>query len=69
MVSALHALEAKIRALKSGDEVHMANAALQGQVHTLESQVANLRQAGEEAVHDLDLALHQLADLTGGARG
>ena len=69
MLSALQMLELKINALKNSDGVHADNQALQAQVSQLQSQVATLKQAGEETLKDLDLALGQIADLSGGDHG
>ena len=69
MLAALQALEAKIVEVRRSDPTTGENQALRAEVQSLEAQVALLRTAGEEAVKDLDLALGQLADLAGGARG
>ncbi len=69
MLAALQALEAKIAEVRSGDQTAGENQALRAEVQSLQTQVATLKSAGEEAVKDLDLALGQLADLAGGAHG
>ena len=69
MLAALQALEARIVEVRRSDPTTGENQALRAEVQSLEAQVALLRTAGEEAVKDLDLALGQLADLVGGARG
>lgn len=63
LMTALKTLETKISALKSGDAAQVANAELTAHITALEKKVTILREAGAEAVKDLDLALTQLADL------
>jgi len=67
-LAALEALDRRVQALKAGDSPSDTQA-LQAQVTTLEAQVADLRASGQETLKDLDLALAQLGDLLGAARG
>ena len=63
LVAALETLEAKIKALKSGDATGAANLELTAKVSSLEAQIEILKEAGSETMKDLDMALAQLADL------
>ena len=63
LMAALETLEFKIQALKSGDATEAANAELTAKITSLEAQVETLKEAGSEAIKDLDIALAQLEDL------
>ena len=65
MIAALKTLEEKIQRARSGH----GTGELAQKVEALEAKVAELKEAGAEALRDVDLALTHVNDLTEASHG